>query len=300
MTLPIVHHPDYVAQTPEGHRFPMAKFGRLAARLAADGLAPSGFHAPEPAPRDLLLLAHGQAYVDAVLNQRVERAVERRIGLPITASVARRAQLATAGTLLTARLALAHGAAANTAGGSHHAARDAGAGFCVFNDVAVAAAALLAEGAVRRVLVVDLDVHHGDGTALLFQADPRVFTFSMYCDANWPLEKPASDLDVGVPAGAGDDAYLALLATHLPRALAQARPDLVFYNAGVDVHADDRLGKLALSEAGIAARDAMVAQCCRQAGAPVAGVIGGGYQDDLEALAYRHSLLHRALAASLG
>lgn len=298
MTLPIVHHPDYVAQTPEGHRFPMAKFGRLAARLAADGLAPGGFHAPEPAPRDLLLQAHGQAYVDAVLDQRVERAVERRIGLPITASVARRAQLATAGTLLTARLALTHGAAANTAGGSHHAARDAGAGFCVFNDVAVAALALLADGAVRRVLVVDLDVHHGDGTALLFQADPRVFTFSMHCEANWPLEKPASDLDVAVPPGAGDDAYLALLAAHLPRALAQARPDLVFYNAGVDVHADDRLGKLALTDAGIAARDAMVAQCCRQADVPVAGVIGGGYQDDLEALAYRHSLLHRALAAS--
>jgi acetoin utilization deacetylase AcuC-like enzyme len=299
MALPIVHHPDYVAETPPGHRFPMAKFGRLAALLRAEGHAPDGFHQPEPASRALLTLAHAPAYVDAVLEQRVDRLLERRIGLPITASVARRAQLATAGTLLAARLALRHGAAANTAGGSHHAARDGGAGFCVFNDVAVAAQALLAEGAVRRVLVVDLDVHHGDGTALLFQAEPRVFTFSMHCDANWPLEKPASDLDVPVPPAAGDETYLALLGAHLPRALARAEPDLVFYNAGVDVHRDDRLGKLALSDAGIAARDKLVAQACRAAGAAVAGVIGGGYQDDLDALAWRHSLLHRALAETL-
>lgn len=299
MALPIVHHPDYVAETPPGHRFPMAKFGRLAALLRAEGHAPDGFHQPEPASRALLTLAHAPAYVDAVLEQRVDRLLERRIGLPITASVARRAQLATAGTLLAARLALRHGAAANTAGGSHHAARDGGAGFCVFNDVAVAAQALLAEGAVRRVLVVDLDVHHGDGTALLFQAEPRVFTFSMHCDANWPLEKPASDLDVPVPPAAGDETYLGLLGAHLPRALARAEPDLVFYNAGVDVHRDDRLGKLALSDAGIAARDRLVAQACRAAGAAVAGVIGGGYQDDLDALAWRHSLLHRALAETL-
>ena len=242
MPLPVVHHPAYVAPMPTGHRFPMAKFGRLMVRLLEDRVvAPAQIRVPEPAPVASLGLAHARAYVDAVLNQTLDAAAGRRIGLPITAGVAARARAANGGTLLTARLALEHGLACNTAGGSHHAFADHGSGFCVFNDVAVAAHVLLAEDRIERALVVDLDVHQGDGTAAIFRDEPRVFTFSMHCRLNFPLRKQASDLDLALEAGLEDDAYLALLAEHLPGLLEDVRPDLVFYNAGVDPHVDDQL-----------------------------------------------------------
>ena len=190
------------------------------------------------------------AYVDAVLSQSLDAAAVRRIGLPITAEVATRARAASAGTVLTARLALEHGLACNTAGGSHHAFAAYGSGFCLFNDVAVAARVLLAEGLVERILVVDLDVHQGDGTAAIFVDEPRVFTFSMHCRTNFPLRKQTSDLDLALDADLEDEPYLALLAAHLPGLLEDVRPDLVFYNAGVDPHVDDQLGRLALSERG--------------------------------------------------
>jgi acetoin utilization deacetylase AcuC-like enzyme len=295
--IPIVHHPDYDAPLPDGHRFPMRKFAALADILRAEGLAPNGFAVPDPATRDQLIAAHTPAYVDAVLTQTVARDVERRIGLPVSEPVARRACAATGGTLLTARLALAHGLACNTAGGSHHAARDGGVGFCVFNDVAVAALALLDAGAVRCVLVIDLDVHQGDGTADIFRDDPRVFTFSMHCAENFPSRKIAGDLDVALPKGMGDDGYLAALDSNLLQALGAGPFDLAFYNAGVDPHADDALGLLRLSDAGLAARDRMVLSVVRAAGVPVAGVIGGGYGPDVTVIARRHAILHRTAAA---
>ena len=296
--IPIVHHSNYAADMPDGHRFPMGKFAWLAQVLRDEGLVgPEGFRTPEPATRELLVGAHAPDYVDSVLAASVPREVERRIGLPITASVARRAGAATGGTLLTARLALEHGLACNTAGGSHHAARDYGAGFCVFNDVAVATQALLAERAVSRVLVVDLDVHQGDGTAFIFADDPRVFTFSMHGAKNYPVRRATSDLDVDLDDGLTDAPYLETLARHLPRVLERAAPDLVFYNAGVDPHADDKLGRLALSDAGLAARDRHVLATCRAQGVPVAGVIGGGYGADVEALARRHATLLREAKA---
>jgi acetoin utilization deacetylase AcuC-like enzyme len=295
---PIVRHPAYDAALPDGHRFPMGKFAALAALLQDEGLAGDGFHEPAPASRAQLCLAHDAAYVDAVLAAGVDPAMTRRIGLPVTAGVAARSAAAAGGTLLTARLALAHGLACNTAGGSHHAFRDGGAGFCVFNDVAVAALSLLEEGALRRALVVDCDVHQGDGTAAIFADDPRVFTLSLHCDANFPSRKQRSDLDIGLPKGTQDEAYLEALDSAVRAALSRFAPDLVFYNAGVDVHAEDALGFLALSDAGIAARDRLVLEALHaRAGLPIAGVLGGGYGPDVTALARRHAILHRTTAA---
>jgi acetoin utilization deacetylase AcuC-like enzyme len=203
--------------------------------------------------------------------------------------------MAAAGTVLAARLALRHGLACNTAGGSHHAFAGFGSGFCVFNDVAVAARLLLAEGSVGRVLVVDLDVHQGDGTAAIFAADPSVVTFSMHCRTNFPARKQQSDLDVALEPGIGDEEYLAALDAVLGPLLDRVRPDLVFYNAGVDPHVDDQLGRLALSDAGLAARERRVLDACLGRGLPLACVLGGGYAPTVDLVAARHAILHRVI-----
>jgi acetoin utilization deacetylase AcuC-like enzyme len=294
--LPIVHHRDYTADTPDSHRFPMQKFARLAQVLIQDGLVPHGFHTPEPASREALLKAHSIAYVDGVLNGTLSSAEIRRIGFPLSPSVVRRAQLATGGTLLAARLALDFGLACNAAGGSHHAMAGYGAGFCVFNDVAVAATNLLAESPNLKIMVIDLDVHHGDGTASIFADEPRVFTFSVHCADNWPLVKPASNLDIGLPKGADDHAYMFHLNEALPGLLDTFRPDLAFYIAGVDPHKDDRLGKLSLTNDGLSARDRYVIGEVRNRGINLATVLGGGYSTDIDALAGRHALVFHACA----
>jgi acetoin utilization deacetylase AcuC-like enzyme len=294
MSLPVVHHPDYVAPMPPGHRFPMAKYGRLMSHLLEDNVVvPAQIHRPELAPAASLEQAHTPAYVEAVLGLHLDAAAERRLGLPVTPAVVRRARAATGGTILTARLALEYGLACNTAGGSHHAFADHGSGFCVLNDVAIAARVLLAEGRIEQVLVIDLDVHQGDGTAAICADDPRIHTFSMHCRTNFPLRKQTSDLDVALEAELADEAYLALLAGHLPALLEEVRPDLVFFNAGVDPHEDDRLGRLALTERGLWRRERLVLETCLGAGVPVAGVIGGGYAPDLGQLVRLHSILHR-------
>ncbi len=290
--LPLVHHPDYDARTvPDDHRFPMRKYALVADMLRAAG---RDFIEPLLAPEAWLHLAHDPAYVGAILGQTLDAKAARKIGFEITPAIARRSRAAVGGTCLAARLALEHGAAVNLAGGSHHAGPDGGAGFCVFNDVAVAAMLLLEEGAVRRVAVVDCDVHHGDGTALILGPEPRAFTASLHCEQNWPREKPPSDLDIGLPKGTGDAAYLAALETLMAEALA-SQPDLVFYNAGVDPHADDRLGLLSLSDEGLAARDRYVAAACASAGVPLCAVLGGGYSFDASAVARRHCGLVTAL-----
>jgi acetoin utilization deacetylase AcuC-like enzyme len=219
--------------------------------------------------------------------------------MPNSESVATRARAATGGTLLTARLALEHGIACNTAGGSHHASAESGAGFCVFNDVAVAARRLLAEGAIGKALVVDLDVHQGDGTAKIFEGDASVFTFSMHAEKNFPARKAASDLDIDLGDGTGDEAYLEKLAKILPALIDRVAPDLVFFNAGVDPHADDKLGRLSLTNDGIGRREAYVLGLCLARDIPVAGVIGGGYDPDMDRLADRHAILHRTASALL-
>ena len=294
--LPIVHHPDYVADTPDGHRFPMRKFARLAEVLREDGLVPHGFHMPEPITRDQLLKVHSAGYVDGVLNRTLGTQEVRRIGFPLTPRVVRRAQLATGGTLLAARLALKYGLACNSAGGSHHAMADHGAGFCVFNDVAVAASNLLAEDSFLKIMVVDLDVHHGDGTASIFASEPRVFTLSMHCDDNWPLVKPASDCDIALSSNTDDTAYLETLSSVLPDLLDRVSPNIVFYVAGVDPHQDDRLGKLSLTDAGLMARERYVIEQVRSRHIALVTVLGGGYSTDIDILAARHALVFHACA----
>jgi acetoin utilization deacetylase AcuC-like enzyme len=241
-----------------------------------------------------LELAHDSSYVDAILSQTADEAVMRRIGLPLSQQLADRAQASVGGTVLAARLALQRGIAINSAGGSHHAGIAHGAGYCVFNDVAVAARVLQAMGLAMNMLVIDLDVHQGDGTAEIFRGDGAVFTFSMHCQDNFPVRKQPGDRDVGLPAGTGDDIYLETLSEQLTQLLADLSPDLVFYNAGVDPHRDDRLGKLTLSDDGLARRDALVINACMEHGLPLACVMGGGYDRDAMLLAERHALLYVA------
>jgi acetoin utilization deacetylase AcuC-like enzyme len=288
-----VHHPAYRIDTPTQHTFKGGKFARLAEVLREEGLTPEGFSEPEPAGAEVLGRAHAPEYVRAVFDRSLPREAQRRIGFPLSPEVVMRSRSTTAGTLLAARLALEHGLACNTAGGSHHAARGHGAGFCVFNDVAVAAANLLHEGAVRRVLVVDLDVHQGDGTSEIFAGDERVFTLSVHAAKNFPARKVPGDMDVELEDGLEDAAYLETVAAVLPEAMDRARPELVFYNAGVDPHREDKLGRLALTDEGLAARDRYVLEHCRRRGLPVCGVIGGGYCNDIDVLARRHATLHR-------
>ncbi|TIS64307.1 MAG: histone deacetylase [Mesorhizobium sp.] len=298
MPLQIVHHADYDAGFAVNHRFPMSKYPLLMEALRTRGLTvPEALSMPEPAPAAWLKLAHAADYVDQVLACEVPEKIEREIGFPVGQRVSLRAQLATAGTVLAARLAQRHGIACNAAGGSHHARRAQGAGFCTFNDVAVASLALLAERAVENILIVDLDVHQGDGTADILKDEPRAFTFSMHGDRNYPARKVASDLDIALPDGTGDAAYLDRLGAVLPELSARRRWDIVFYNAGVDVHAEDRLGRLALSDQGLRARDEVVIGHFRMAGVPLCGVIGGGYSTDVPALAARHAILFEVAAA---
>lgn len=298
MPLAIVHHPDYDAKFPATHRFPMGKYSALMQALRSLGLVGAGnSYSPAPALREWLALAHDVAYVDQVIASTVPPAIEREIGFAVDARVSLRARLASAGTLLAARLALSDGLACNAAGGSHHARRAQGAGFCTLNDVAVAAQVLLANGEIGTALVVDLDVHQGDGTADIFAGESRVFTFSMHCGENYPVRKRASDWDIDVAAGTQGEAYLFMLRDVLPDLFDEFRPDIVFYNAGVDVHGDDRLGKLKLTNDDIAERDKTVIGFFRDRQIPVCGVIGGGYATDVDALAARHALLFEAAAS---
>lgn len=294
MPLPIVHHPAYCADLPANHRFPMDKFRAVADLILAESLLDGRpFFRPRPAPFEWIALAHDPAYVDQVFNGKVPAKVAREIGFPMRADIALRAQCATGGTVLTGYLALEHGIACNTAGGSHHARRLHGAGFCVFNDVAVAIRVMQADSTIRKVLVLDLDVHQGDGTADIFQGDPDVFTFSMHSQKNYPVRKVPSHLDIGLPDETGDEGYMKSLCAVLPDLLERERWDIVFYNAGVDPYEHDRLGRLKLSRDGLRQRDRYVIEKVRSQGLPIACVLGGGYSTDIDELADRHVTLHR-------
>ena len=278
----------------------MPKFRLLRDLLVSDRIICEGqIYQPGAPPREWLELVHTGDYVQAYCEGTLDAKAQRRIGLPWSEGLVKRTCTAVGGTILTAKLALQYGLACNTAGGTHHAFPGYGSGFCIFNDLAIALKVLQLQNLVRTALIVDLDVHQGDGTAFIFKSDPSVFTFSMHCDVNFPGRKQQSDLDVPLAENTEDDAYLAVLQSHLPFLLARLQPDLVMYDAGVDVHKNDQLGKLALSDEGIYERDRTVLQACVTAGIPVACVIGGGYGDNMSALIYRHSLLHRAAKAVL-
>lgn len=297
--LHVVHHPDYVVSQNNGgrggaHQF--SKYGAVMDVLRAGGDLTE--HCPEPMPRIWLEAAHDPAYVEVVLAARVAPAIERRIGFPVTPEVARRARMSPGGTWLAAKLALEHGYAANAAGGSHHALPDSGAGYCVFNDLAIAALRLVAEGDATRILIVDCDVHQGDGTAVILAGRPDIATLSVHSDKNFPARKALSTMDVALPDGTGDEAYLDALRPALTDMIDRLRPDLILYQAGIDIHAGDKLGRLALSDAGIAARDSFVATTARSLGIPLASAMGGGYGDDVMAVAARHAASMRSCAAA--
>jgi acetoin utilization deacetylase AcuC-like enzyme len=286
--LHIVHHPGYLTPPPASGGFPASKYNLLMTTL--DRLdVPQSRHIPEPMPRAWLEGVHDPAYVAQVIAAAVPPDKERRIGFPVTPSVALRAQLTPGGTWLAARLALQHGFAANTAGGSHHALHDAGAGYCVFNDLAIAAHRLVAEGDARRILIIDCDVHQGDGTASLLAGRAEIATYSIHAEKNFPARKARSTLDVPLPDGTGDAAYLDALAATLNPLIDGFDPDLILYQGGVDPHAEDRLGRLALTDTGLAARDGFVAGEARRRGIPLAGTPGGGYGVDKASIAGRHA-----------
>ncbi len=286
--LHVVHHADYMAPPPERGSFKFDKYQLVMILLRESGAAMTE-HVPPPMPRDWLAAVHDPDYVDSVLAATVPREKERRIGFPVTPHIAQRVQHTNGGTWRAAHLAMEHGFAANSAGGSHHSLHDTGAGYCVFNDLAVAANRLLAEGDARRILIVDLDVHQGDGTASLTAGREAIFTFSMHAEKNFPVRKARSDLDLPLPDGTDDDGYLSALSQHLPRLIESHRPDLILYQAGVDPHAQDKLGRLALTDGGLERRDRFVIREARSRGIPVASAMGGGYGADQRVVAQRHA-----------
>jgi acetoin utilization deacetylase AcuC-like enzyme len=277
----LIYYTDhFVLPLPPGHRFPMRKYAALRARVAA--VAPELLRVPPAATDAELARAHDAAYVDAVTRGALDARALRRIGFPWSPAMVERSRRSAGATVAACRSALERGCGINLAGGTHHAHRAHGEGFCVFNDAAVAARAMQAEGRAGRVLIVDLDVHQGDGTAAIFADDASVFTLSLHGRNNFPFLKQASDLDVELADGTGDADYLAALDAALPRALDRARPDLAIYLAGADPYRGDRLGKLALSKAGLALRDRRVLTALRSAGVPVAVAMAGGYAESVD------------------
>jgi acetoin utilization deacetylase AcuC-like enzyme len=295
MALPIVFHPNYVTPLPEGHRFPMEKFGFICDILLRDGVAqPYQFHTPGITTPLELQLVHQQSYIHEFLTGNLAPAAQRKTGLPWSPGLVTRTCTAVAGTILTAQLALVNGLACNTAGGTHHAFPEYGSGFCIFNDLAVTAAYIRSTTTAQRILIIDLDVHQGDATAYTFRNTPDVFTYSLHCEANFPFRKQKSDMDVALPVGIEDTAYMKALHDTVPDLLSAFKPDLVLYDAGVDPHKDDLLGKFSLTDDGLFQRDYFVLSHCAANGFPVAAVVGGGYAKDRWALAKRHTILHRA------
>jgi acetoin utilization deacetylase AcuC-like enzyme len=286
----VSYHPDYYVELPPTHPFPMSKYPRVFERLRAAGVVAEGeVMQPEEAPMEALARVHTAGYIEKLEAGTLSEQEIRRLGVPWSPRLWRRSRLAAAGTLLAARAALEDGLAGNLAGGTHHAFADRGEGFCVLNDVAVAVRALQHAGELRRALVVDLDVHQGNGTAAIFEGDDDVFTLSLHGERNYPTQKMRSTLDVGLPDGTGDDAYLEALDGALRAALGRFEPEIAFYLAGVDPAAGDRYGRLALTDEGLRRRDRHVLRELRGRGLPVVLLLAGGYAASAERTAELHA-----------
>ena len=288
----------FVLPLPEGHKFPMAKYSRLREKIIADGIVdPSDLIEAPAAEWSDLALVHTPGYIDAVRNGTVERETQRRIGFPWSPGMVERSRRSVGATVAAARTALDEGIAVNLAGGTHHSFADRGEGFCVFNDVAVATRVLQRDQHARRIAIIDLDVHQGNGTAAIFNGDDSVFSFSMHGEKNFPFKKEISDLDVALPDGTTDASYLDALERHLPAVLNRHEPDFVFYLAGADPYEGDRLGRLKLTIDGLKRRDEMVFAHCRLHRLPVAVSMSGGYAHDIDAIVAIHSNTVHAAAA---
>ena len=297
MELPVVNHKDYEAQLNDDNKFPIKKFGELANTLIKNKIV-KNFYIPEPCSFETLKQVHTEEYINKIKNKTLDKNEIRKIGFPLVDSVVRRSFIATGGTVLAAKLALNYGIACNTAGGSHHATSNEGAGFCVFNDVAVAAKYLTSRGLANKILIIDLDVHQGNGNSEIFKNDNQVFTFSMHSKVNYPAKKSVSDLDIELEENLEDREYIDILKNNL-KYLNKEEFDFVFYIAGVDIHYDDRLGKLKISDNGIFERDQLVIDNFFSNKIPICGVLGGGYNEDFNKLVELHSSLHKTCAKFL-
>ena len=294
MELPIVYHPDYVAKINDDNKFPIKKFGALAKYLLNEGVV-KNFHIPKECSIKTMCSSHSLEYINHIKNKTVNLKLQKKIGFPINDSVVRRSFVATGGTVLASKLALDSKLACNTAGGSHHATFDCGAGYCVFNDVAVAANYLKNKNYAKKILIVDLDVHQGNGNSEIFKNDKNILTFSMHCASNYPAKKSKSDIDIELKDRMEDKEYLNILHKNL-KELNKNKYDFVFYIAGVDIHFEDRLGKLKITDDGINKRDQIVIENFYSKNTPLCGVLGGGYNKSFEKLIELHSMLHKNCA----
>ncbi len=288
----VSHHPDYYLPLPTGHPFPMAKYTLVYDVLREQGLLPAErIMLPEEIAREHLARVHTADYLERIFGDGLSEAEVRRLGVPWSARLLRRSRLAVSGTVLASEAALAEGLGGNLAGGTHHAFADHGEGFCVLNDVAVAIRKLQHEGRCQRALIIDLDVHQGNGTAKIFENDERVFTFSMHGERNYPAQKMCSSLDVGLPDGTGDERYLESLQQALRYIRQHCAPELVFYLAGVDVMAGDRYGRFTLTEEGLRTRERLVLDFARAEGLPMVITLAGGYARDAAYTARLHAIV---------
>ncbi|MCU0358277.1 MAG: histone deacetylase [Cyclobacteriaceae bacterium] len=292
--LKIAWSPEYVLPLPPNHRFPMSKYEVLPQQLLYEGtLTTSNFFAPNPVDEVLISLAHEQAYWHKLKTLSLSPQEIRRTGFPLTEALVNRELLIMQGTVECARQALENGVAMNIAGGTHHAFTNRGEGFCLLNDIAIAAHYLLHHDLVKRILVVDLDVHQGNGTAQIFRDDDRVFTFSMHGANNYPLIKESSDLDIGLPDRTDDNFYLKTLDINLKNLIDQVEPEFIFFQSGVDILATDKLGKLAVTREGCKQRDRIVLETARRNRIPLVASMGGGYSDDFRDIIEAHANTYR-------
>ncbi|MDI9882364.1 histone deacetylase family protein [Flectobacillus longus] len=292
--LKIAHSPIYQLPLPEGHRFPMLKYELIPEQLLYEGTCVAeNFFEPQPAQEKYILKAHKQSYWDSLRRLTIDAKMVRRIGLPLSEQLILRETIITQGTIDCTNFAFENGVAMNVAGGTHHAYSDKGEGFCLLNDVAVASYFLMSEKSISKILVIDLDVHQGNGTAEIFANEPRVFTFSMHGKENYPLHKEISDLDIELPTYTTDDTYLNLLYDTLPRLIQQVQPQFLFYISGVDILATDKLGKLSVSMEACKRRDEFVFEQAQKAGLPIVVSMGGGYSPKITDIVEAHCNTYR-------